>query len=113
MSRPAPARSRAARRRARRSACLGVSLQAPEVQQNARFVADDPGVVAGRHVERLARSELTLGAVVHAERHPAFEDVADVLNLAGVGPGDRLDVLRPAPPGLKGAAPNGVSIEID
>jgi hypothetical protein len=53
----------------------------------------DPRVVAGRHVEGLARAELALGAVVHTKRHPAFEDVADVLNLARVGPGDRIDVL--------------------
>jgi hypothetical protein len=72
---------------------LGVSLQAPEVQQHARFVADDPRVVTGRHVEGVARSELALGAVVHAERHTAFKDVADVLNLARIGPGYRLDVL--------------------
>jgi hypothetical protein len=49
--------------------------------------------VAGRHVEGLARAELVFRAVVHAKRHPAFQDVADVLNLARVGPGQRLDVL--------------------
>src|SRR6266536_2935666 len=92
------------------SACLRVSLQAPEVQQDARLVADDPRVVPRRHVEGLARSELTLGPVVHTKRHTPFEHVADVLNLARVGPGDRLDVLRPPPPGLERAAANGVSV---
>jgi hypothetical protein len=92
---------------------LRVSLQAPEVEHDARFVADDPRVVPGRHVKGLARSEVTLGPIVHAKRHSALEYVADVLNLARVGPGDRLDVLRPPLPGLEGTAANGVSVEID
>lgn len=39
---------------------LRVALQATEIEQHAGFVADGPGVVPGRHVERLSRSVLVL-----------------------------------------------------
>lgn len=64
-------------------------------------------------MERLARSDLELGAVVHPHGHPSFEHVADVLHLARVGPGERLDVLRPPPAGLERADPDHVAVEVD
>jgi hypothetical protein len=95
------------------SARLRVALQATEVQQHTGLVSDDPRVVARRHVERVARAELALGAVVHQQRHAALKDVADVLDLAGVRARDRLDVLRPAPAGLEGPAADRMPIEVD
>src|SRR5204863_8045894 len=94
------------------SARLCVALEASEVEQHAGFVADDPRVVSGWHVECVAGPELALGAVVHPQCHAALQDVADVLDLTGVGPGDRLDVLRPAPARLEGSAADGVAVEI-
>jgi hypothetical protein len=46
---------------------LGVTLKAHEVQQHAGLSADDPSVVAGRHVEGVARAELALGAVIELQ----------------------------------------------
>jgi hypothetical protein len=75
------------------SARLRVPLQAPEVQQDARLIADDPSVVPGRHVKGLAGAELALSAVIHLQRHAALEDIPDVVNLARVGTSDWLDIL--------------------
>src|SRR5918911_823955 len=79
-----------------------VSLESAEVEEHAAL-ALDPGVVAGRHVERLARADVQLAAVVHPDGHRALENVADVLDLAAVGAAQRLHVLRPAPAGLERA----------
>ena len=64
------------------SAWFGVALQTAEVEQHALLVADDPSVVPRRHVERIARTELALGSIIHPHRHSAFQNVADVLDLA-------------------------------
>src|SRR5438270_2830688 len=95
------------------SARLRVTLQTAEVEHHAGLLADDPGVVPRRHVKRLAWPELALAAVVHPQRHAAFQDVADVVYLARIGPGDRLDVLRPAPARLEDAAPDRVAVQVD
>src|SRR5258708_36491924 len=96
-----------------RSARLRVALQAAEVEDQAGLVADDPRVVARRHVKGVAGSELLLGAVVHLQRHATLQDVADVLDLTRVGSGDRLDVLRPAPSRLKRSPSDCMAVEID
>lgn len=44
---------------------LRVPLQAPEVDEHAALATDDPGVVAGWHMERVAGPELAFAAVVH------------------------------------------------
>ncbi len=61
---------------------LRVALQSTEVKNHTRFISDDPSVVPGRHVEAVAGPKLALGSIVHFQRHAAFEDVADVLDLA-------------------------------
>jgi hypothetical protein len=65
-----------------RSARLGVSLQAAEVEQLAGLLSDDPCIVTRRHVKGIPWPELALGAIVHPQRHLALQDIADVLGLA-------------------------------
>src|SRR5262249_52967102 len=106
----APDRVRAARPIEPRSVSLCVPLESAEIEQHARLVADGPGVVTWRHVERVAWSKLQLGSVVHLERHAPLQHVTDVVHLAGVRAGDRPDVLRPAPPRLKRSAAYCVAV---
>src|SRR5205807_288552 len=94
-------------------ASLGVALQAAEVEQDATLVADDPRVVSGRHVKDVSGAELALAAVVHPQRHLAGQDVAEMLDLARVGAGDRLHVLGPPPARLERAAADLVAADVD
>src|SRR4051812_24531346 len=95
------------------SARLRVSLQSPEVEENALLVADDPGIVAGGHMERVTGAELSLASVVHLQSHPTLKHVTDVIHLARVSAGDGLHVRGPAPPRLEGSTADSVTVEVD
>ncbi len=43
---------------------------------------DDPGVVAGRHIDCITGAVLDLGTVVHLHDHAPFKDIAGVRRLA-------------------------------
>src|SRR4051794_14458888 len=51
--------------------------------------------------QHVPRSGDELGAVVHADAQATAHLVLEVLDLAAVGAGKRLDVVGPAPPGLE------------
>jgi hypothetical protein len=57
--------------------------------------------VARRDGEHVTGADFGLGAVVHVDLHVARHAVAEVRDLAGVGSGDRLDVVGPPPARLK------------
>ena len=83
-----------------------VVVGAHEVERDVGLVAHDPAVVAGRHVEQVARPHHHLGPVVHQDGRAARHHHADMLHLAArVRPAP--DVLRPLPAGLVGRAPDG------
>jgi hypothetical protein len=65
-----------------------------------RLVPDHPGVVARLEHRHLAGGDLVLRAVRHADTHAAGDEVLEVRRLAQLGPGHRLEVVRPAPPWL-------------
>ena len=85
---------------------LGVGSDAG-VQQHAGLVTHDPGVVARFDQHDVPGADRQLGAVVVPHRHLPREAHAGVPGLAALGPGDGLDVLRPAPAGLEDAAAEG------
>src|SRR5205823_4893338 len=99
--------------RASQLVALRVVAELAEVEEHAGLVAHDLGVVPRRDRDGIAGSTLALGAVVHEHLHAARHAVSEVRDLAGVRPSDRLDVVRPAPAGLEGAAPNGVTAELE
>jgi len=66
-----------------------------------------------RHVKGLAWAELTLGPVVHPERHATVEHIAYVLDLTRVGAGDGPDVLGPPPTRLERAAADRVPVQVN
>jgi hypothetical protein len=55
---------------------------AEEVEEHRGLVADDPGVVPRRHLEHIARLELDLLAVVHADAQPPRQEQLEVVDLA-------------------------------
>ena len=59
-------------------AAFGVIAKLPEVQRDARFVADHFGVVAGMERVDISRADLAAAAVVGVDLHPAGNDVAEV-----------------------------------
>ncbi len=83
---------------------LGVLACALELDTDERFVADDPRFVTGRDQIGLARADLEFGAVVVSNVNVPRDGVAQMLDLAAVGPHHRLDALRPLPPRLEGEA---------
>ena len=68
-----------------------------KVDRDARFVAYNPGVVAGRSVEDVARLDLELEAVAVLNNPSAAELISDVVELAALGARNRTYVLGPAP----------------
>jgi hypothetical protein len=86
---------------------------AAEVERHARLIADHPGVVTGPDHERVTGPQLHLGAVGHPHPLAPGDDIAGVGDLAQLGAGERLDVLRPAPAGLEHRAPDRRVIECD
>jgi hypothetical protein len=77
----------------------GVGLHGPTVELEAfeRLVADDPSVVAGMDLVRVAGRDLELLSVRGDDLQRAREPVADVVLLATVAADDRLHALRPPP----------------
>ena len=63
------------------------------------LVADDPGVVPGRDVERVPGGEVCRRAVLELDTDRAGEDVAGVRDLARRRARERAHVVRPAPAG--------------
>src|SRR5215831_6285127 len=86
-------------RRRVRLGCLPVELVADE-----EFVADDPGVVPWLDDVRLSSGDLRLTPVFVLDMHPSRLHHAHMVDLALLGSDDRLDALRPPPPGLEGEA---------
>src|SRR4051812_47096998 len=80
-----------------RTSALGVLPDLAEVDPDARLVADNLGVVAGRDRGGLAGCDLLLGSVVHRHLHAARHAVAEMVDLARVRAGDRLQVRGPLP----------------
>src|SRR5918998_5492766 len=88
---------------------LRVLADLSKVDQDARLITDDLGVMTPRDSHDVAGADLGLAAVVHVDLHPAREAVAEVRDLARVGLRYRLHVFRPSPTGPKGAAADGVT----
>ncbi len=74
--------------------------------RDRRLVSDDPDVVAGRDVEHVAGDDLELGAIVHHHMRSARDADSDMMELAALGSGDGLDVLRPMMARLLDEAPD-------
>jgi hypothetical protein len=55
-----------------------------------------------RYNRDVSRPRLHLAPFFHDHAHPARDLIEEVWRLAEVSPGNRLDVLRPAPAGLEG-----------
>src|SRR6266511_2118049 len=96
-----------------RLVALRVLTDLAEVEDHAGLVPDVLGVVAGRDRHRLAGADLGLLAVVHEDAHPTGEHVSEMRDLARISLRDRLDVLRPLPPGLEGPPPHLLAAELD
>ena len=73
---------------------IGDSLK---VDRDARLVTYDPGVVARRSVEYVARLDFELEAVAVFDNPSTAELISHVVELAAVGVGYRTYMLRPAP----------------
>ena len=70
------------------------------VHLDNRLVADYPGIVTRRNRGNLPRTHLELGTVGHDNMHLSGDDVGPVRCHTRVRSGNRLDVVRPPPPGL-------------
>ncbi len=68
--------------------------------------------MSGRADEDVAGAHLALGAVVHADAHPARDDVAVVVDAATVGARDGCHRLRPAPARFEGGDGEVESAEV-
>src|SRR5207244_5789963 len=90
---------------------LGVVLHASEVEHDTRLIADHFTIVPRRDRDHIARTEIELGAVVHDHLLMPREDIAKVRRLAAARTGQRLDVLRPAPPRLACSLANPTSAD--
>lgn len=88
---------------------LAIEEARPESGRRGRA----PGVVSGLDHDDVAGFDGELGSVIHADRHLACEADSGVLGLSGVGPGDRFNVLGPAPSGFEDAAAQGEVAECD
>src|SRR5437764_7036441 len=86
---------------------------AAEVDRREGLVTDDPRVVSRLDRGDIAGPDLGLGAVVVGDLHPTRHAVEQVGRLALLRPGDRLDVLGPAPPRLERAVENRVAADVD
>src|SRR4051794_36774583 len=85
------------------SAGLGIPLDSG-VQKHARLRAVRPRVMARIDVHDVAWCHRELGAVIEPNGHLPGQTDSGVVGLAGLGAGDRLDVVGPAPPRLEHAA---------
>src|SRR5438067_7405648 len=92
---------------------LGVVGEALPVEDNARLVADNPGVMTWRTHHEVAGPELHLLPVVHDDLHTSGDEVPSVCGLTAVRLGDRLHVLGPLPPGLERCPTDAASLDVD
>ncbi len=67
-----------------RLAALRVHGAAREVDAHVGLTADDPGIVPRWDLDRIARPDVDLLAVVHAHVQPARDAVTEVVDLAAV-----------------------------
>src|SRR5215213_2397470 len=92
--------------RRQRLLALGVVPELTEVDHHAWLVTDNLGIVSWWNREDVTGPDLAVRAILHLDSHAPRQHVAQVRDLAGIGAGDRLHVLRPSPPGLEGALAN-------
>src|ERR1035437_26540 len=85
---------------------FGVRAGAEPVNDDNWFIPYDPGVVTTGQRRDIARTSYELGAVVHQDPQLTLNVVLEVRCLTTLSLGDWLDVIRPAPPGLKNEATN-------
>jgi len=85
---------------------LGVLCRPGKIDQHAALIANDPGVVTGRHIECITRAIFDFGTVIHLHEHAPFKDIAGMRRLARRRSNDGLDMLRPTPSGFKDAPAN-------
>ena len=78
-----------------------------------RLVADDPRVVPGRDLVDRLGPDLHRGAVGHLDVETTRDHEPEVVVLAPLGSGERLDMLGPAPAGLDDLPPDGRFAEMD
>src|SRR5580692_2904800 len=88
-------------RRARWSSTLGVVAGPIPIDHHRRFVADHPGVMTLGQRGDISRSCDELGAVIHADGESSRHVVLEMRSLTARRLGQRLDVVRPAPPGTE------------
>ena len=75
-----------------------------EIQENAGFVANNPGVVARMDGGDIAWREVQFRPVGHDHMSSAGEHIHKVVNLAQIGAGCWLDIVGPAPARVIGGA---------
>src|SRR5262245_26073921 len=78
--------------------------QREELHDRAGLVADHPGVVAWRDLERISGLDLALVAVVHADAEASRNDITDVRGLARLAAEHWLGMDRPSPATFKHGA---------
>src|SRR4051812_20675660 len=83
------------------------------VDDHARFITDDPCIMAGGHHGKVAWAVVHLFAIVHNNLHSAADEVAHMCRLAAVGARNRPHMLRPLPAWLEGRTPNRATRDID
>lgn len=84
-----------------------------EIDDDGGFIADHPGVVAGRQEGHIAGIALDFGAVVHFDHQDSGDMILEVGRLAALGLGDRLDTGRPAPARLQSRPADGGASDVD
>src|SRR5918995_5028898 len=104
---------RGERRRSSFRLSLGVVGETLPVDENARFITDDPCIVAGGHHGDVPRAIVHLLAIVHYNLHSAGNEVPQVRRLATPGARNRLHVLRPLPARLERRTTNRPPFEVD
>src|SRR4029453_16769837 len=81
--------------------------------RDARLLADRPAVVAGRHLENVARAVLDRAAVRQRDTPPTRDRDPDVPILAPVAAKRRPGGARPSPPRLRPPAPDPDPADLD
>ena len=83
------------------------------VKGDAWFIAHRFGVVASRKREDIAGADLAASAVVGNNLHPSGDHIAQVLDLAGLGACDRLDVVAPLPTRFEDAPTDNAATDVE
>src|SRR5262249_27088028 len=81
-------------------------------RETAELVANDPGVVKGRHIECITRAIFGFGTIIHRHEHAPFKDIAVMRGLAGRRSNNRLDVLLPTPSGFEDAPTHSIITDL-